>query len=109
MPVALSPHQVRRLRLRAQRPSATPPASPPAVADVVKALGGVQAQDPSAAALTIRARCAGLLAPDVERARVADRTVVRTWCQRGTLHLLATDDVTSLLSLLGPVVLEARR
>src|SRR5260370_26312591 len=45
----------------------------------------------------------GLSADDVERGRVQERTIIRTWGQRGTLHLLATEDLGWLLPLFGPV------
>jgi hypothetical protein len=79
---------------------------------VVKDLCGVQAQEAPAAALAIRARSSGLTAADVERARVhaERRSVVRTWAMRGTLHLLAAEDLGWLLPLLGPVFIrESKR
>jgi len=69
----------------------------------MKEVCGIQAQDASAATLAVRVRSAGLVAADVEQARVQDRTIIRTWGPRGTLHLLASDDIGWLLSLLGPV------
>ena len=66
-------------------------------------VSGLQAQDPPAATLAVRPRATGLVATDVESARVEQRSVVRTWAMRGTLHLLATEDVAWLLPLLGPV------
>ncbi|MGH3666424.1 MAG: DNA glycosylase AlkZ-like family protein, partial [Egibacteraceae bacterium] len=61
------------------------------------------AQLSSAAALAIRARTTCPVAEDVERARVRERTVVRTWTLRGTYHQAATEDLGWLLSVLGPV------
>lgn len=59
----------------------------------------------------LRCVCAAqaLVAADVERARVQERTIVRTWGQRGTLHLLATDDLGWLLPLFGPVFIAGDR
>jgi len=65
------------------------------VAAVARRLCGVQAQDAAAARLAIRARTVGLVAADVE----AEPGVVRTWGWRGTLHLLAREDVPWVLSL----------
>jgi hypothetical protein len=65
------------------------------VAEVVRRLCGVQAQDAAAARLAIRARTEGLTAADVDAAP----EVVRTWGWRGTLHLLAREDVAWVLSL----------
>jgi hypothetical protein len=77
------------------------------VARVVRECGGMQAQDASAAALAVRARSLGLTAADVDRARVEERTIVRTWAMRGTLHLVATADLDWLLALFGPVFIRA--
>jgi len=101
--ISLSNDQVRLLRLRAQRLT---PRSRDSVSDVallVKELCGIQAQDARAAALALRVRSAGLVAADVEHARVQERTITRTWGQRGTLHLLATEDLGWLLPLFSPV------
>jgi hypothetical protein len=76
---------------------------------VIEDLCGVQAQDTTAAALAVRARCAGLVASDVERARVEERSVVRTWLMRGTLHLVAAEDLGWLLALLGPIFIRSSR
>jgi hypothetical protein len=40
-----------------------------------------------------------------ERARTVDRALVRTWCMRGTFHLIASEDTGWLLALLGPVLI----
>ena len=62
---------------------------------VARRLAGVQAQDAAAARLAIRARTEGLTAADVD----ADPGLVRTWAWRGTLHLLAREDVPWVLAL----------
>jgi Winged helix DNA-binding domain len=87
-----------RRRLRAQWLSERRAAAP---AEVVRALVGIQAQDRRAAPLAIRARTTGASAEAVEHALSGDRTVVRTWAMRGTLHLLAADDLPTLLSIYG--------
>src|SRR5215470_3274388 len=109
MAISLSDDQVRLLRLRAQRLT---PQSRDIVSDVallVKELCGIQAQDARAATLALRVRSAGLVAADVERARVQERTIIRTWGPRGTLHLLATEDLGWLLPLFGPVFISSDR
>ena len=107
--IPLCHDRVRLLRLRAQRlvPQFREPV--PGVADLVKELCGIQAQDARAATLALRVRSAGLVAADVERARVQERTIIRTWGQRGTLHLMATEDAGWLLPLLGPVFIAGSR
>lgn len=103
MVISLSDNQVLLLRQRAQRLIPQQPAVVTGVAQVVKNLCGIQAQDATAAALSVRVRSTNLLNDDVERARVQERSIIRTWGQRGTLHLLATEDLAWLLPLFGPV------
>jgi hypothetical protein len=64
---------------------------------------------PEAAALGIRARGSGLRRVDVTTALVGERSIVRTWLMRGTLHLVAADDTRWLLALLGPIFASANR
>lgn len=105
----LAEDQVRLLRARAQRFAEPLNGSAAAVAQLVSHLVGVQAQDPAAAALAIRARCAGLVASQVEQARVETRSIVRTWAMRGTLHHVPSQDLGWLLGLLGPIFIRAGR
>ena len=105
----LSSDEARRLRARAQGLDASPAAREGGVVAVVAGVCGVQAQDRGAAALSVRARSRGLTAGDVERARLEDRSVVRTWAMRGTFHLVAAEDVGWLLGLLGPIFVAAGR
>jgi len=64
----------------------------------VRWLLAVQAQDIAAVPLALRARSPGCTAADVAAAR-ADRAIVRTWGPRGTLHLIAADDLHWLFPL----------
>ncbi len=107
MAISLSNDQVRLLRLHAQRLTPKSRNTPSRVASIVKELCGIQAQDAHAAPLALRARSVGLVADDVEQARVQERSIIRTWAQRGTLHLLATEDLGWLLLLFGPVFIAA--
>ncbi|HEX6556259.1 MAG TPA: winged helix DNA-binding domain-containing protein [Ktedonobacteraceae bacterium] len=107
--ISLSENHIRLLHQRAQRLTPQEPDTSTGVAQVVENLCGLQAQDASAAALAVRVRSTGLLNDDVERARVQERSIVRTWGQRGTLHLLATADLAWLLPLLGPVFIAGNR
>jgi hypothetical protein len=72
-------------------------------ATIVRQVVGLQAQVLSAAALGMRVRSTGLRASDVNRALVDDRSIARTWLMRGTLHVVATEDLRWLVQLLGPV------
>src|SRR5437899_3271864 len=109
MTISLSANHVRLLRQRAQRLTPQEPDALIGVAQVLYDLCGLQAQDASAAALAVRVRSTGLFNDDVERARVQERSIVRTWGQRGTLHLLAPEDLTWLLPLLGPLFIAGNR
>lgn len=103
----LADDEVRRLRLRAQSlhpQSSGGPQGAAAVAGMVRQLVGVQAQVPQSAALCLRARTTGLVAADVEAARLQERWVVRAWAMRGSLHLVAAEDLGWLLALLEPVL-----
>jgi len=96
----LSDDDVRRARVAAQLLH-RPGRPRPAVADLVARLLAVQAQDIAAAPLALRARGRGLTAADVTAAR-EDRSVVRAWGPRGTLHLIAADDLAWLTAVVGP-------
>jgi len=109
MTISLSNDSVRLLRLHAQRLIPQRRDAVPGVAHLVKELCGIQAQDARAASLALRIRSTGLVADAVERARVQERTIIRTWGQRGTLHLLATEDLSWLLPLFGPVFIAGSR
>jgi uncharacterized protein YcaQ len=56
--------------------------------EVVADLGGVHAQIMSSAELALWARVKGLRPEDVRTALWERRELVKTWCMRGTLHLL---------------------
>ena len=104
-PQQVSRQDVRWLRLRAQ---ALHPRLPVAkLVDTVRALGGVNAQLEPAMALALRAHVQDLTLADIEACRVGERSLVRTWCMRGTMHLLAADDVEWLLSTIPPAVLRS--
>jgi hypothetical protein len=91
--------RLRRLRMRAQRLTGRRPRQ---VAELVRAVGGLQAQDTKASRLAVRARSGGLDQEAVRRACNHDRSVVRTWAMRGTLHMVAAEDAGWLVTLLGP-------
>ncbi|MDT4891727.1 MAG: hypothetical protein QOE97_762 [Pseudonocardiales bacterium] len=62
----------------------------------------IQAQDPIQSRLGIRSRSAAATEIDVLAAIEPDRTVVRTWLMRATIHLVAADDVRWLTHAVGP-------
>ncbi len=109
MAISLSDNEVRLLRLRSQLLLSQPLSGARGVAQVMKELCGIQAQELSSAALAIRVRTTGLVASEVEYARIEERSIVRTWGPRGTLHLLATEDLGWLFPFLGPVFIAGDR
>jgi hypothetical protein len=95
-------------RLTAQGLSGSPMKSAEQVAERLLA---VQGQDPRGARLAIRARTEGLTAADVDRALTGDRSLLITWLNRGTLHLVRSEDYPWLHALTTPPLLtsSARR
>lgn len=81
-------------------------AGPGGVADVVRRTAGLQAQSWRGAAYAVRARSTATTWADVSRAQEDDRSVLRGWFMRGTLQLVATEDVGWLLGLLGPKIVK---
>ena len=79
---------------------AGPPARDPV--EVAHRLLAVQAQDARGARLAVRARSAGLCAADVDRALSEERSLVITWLNRGTLHLVTREDYPWLHALTTP-------
>jgi hypothetical protein len=92
-----------RLRLRAQGIEVPLPATPEAI---VTHLGAIQAQDYAGALWSIGLRIAGATRADVERA-IVERTIVRTWPMRGTLHFIPAVDARWMLELLTPRIMKA--
>ncbi len=74
---------------------------------VVERLLAVQGQDPRGVRLAIRSRTAGVSAADVDRAMSEQRTLVITWLNRGTLHLVRSEDYPWLHALTAPRMLTA--
>ncbi|HET7574396.1 MAG TPA: winged helix DNA-binding domain-containing protein [Solirubrobacterales bacterium] len=95
-------------RLTAQALSGEPLRSAEQVADRLLA---VQGQDPRGARLAVRARTEGVHASDVDRALTEDRSLLITWLNRGTLHLVRSEDYPWLHALTTPPLLtsSARR
>ncbi len=77
--------------------------------DVAERLLAVQGQDPRGARLAVRARTHGLNAADVDRALTEDRSLLITWLNRGTLHLVRSEDYPLLQALTTPPLLTSCR
>ena len=73
--------------------------------DVAERLLAVQGQDPRGARLAVRARTDGLSAADVDRALSEERSLLITWLNRGTLHLVRSEDYPLLQALTTPPLL----
>lgn len=71
----------------------------------------VQGQDPRGARLAVRARTSGVTAADVDRALSEERSLLITWLNRGTLHLVRSEDYPWLHALTTPPLMtsSARR
>jgi hypothetical protein len=88
-------------QLLAGNPAATPH-------DTVAHFGAIQAQDYLGALWAVGVRTREAVEGDVERA-LAERSIVRCWPMRGTLHFVAAEDVRWMLDLLAPRVLARHR
>ncbi|WP_198665623.1 winged helix DNA-binding domain-containing protein [Haloprofundus halophilus] len=100
VPLELTAADAARYRLRSQR-LAPRTDDETSVAELLASVCGIQAQEKPAAALGVRARSESLTEANLERALYEDRSVVRTWCMRGTFHLVAAADLPLYLSLFG--------
>ena len=91
-------------RLTAQLLAGPPAGDPESVAGRLLA---VQGQDPRGARLAIRARSQGLYAADVDRALSEERSLLISWLNRGTLHLVRSEDYPWLHALTTPPLFTA--
>jgi hypothetical protein len=89
-------------RIAAQGLSGPPLRDPVAVAERLLA---VQGQDPRGVRLAIRARTTGSSAADVDRELTAERLLLITWLNRGTLHLVRSEDYPWVQALTTPSLL----
>lgn len=69
---------------------------------VAERLLAIQAQDLRGARLAVRARSSGLSGSDIDRAFTEQRSLVVTWLNRGTLHLVRREDYPWLQALTTP-------
>ncbi len=70
--------------------------------DVARAIGGAQAQDVNAGPLTFRSRSRRIRLADVDRARTQERSLLRTWVMRMTIHLIPAEDAGWMLPIFEP-------
>lgn len=69
-------------------------------ASITRHLGAIQAQEVRSAALALFVRGTAVTGQGVRTALVEDRSIVRTWAMRRTLHIVPTEDLPWLLPLL---------
>ncbi|MFF8266714.1 winged helix DNA-binding domain-containing protein [Streptomyces sp. NPDC016562] len=96
----LDHESVRRMRAHAQ--ALVGGAREGSAEAVVRRVFAIQAQDATASDLGIRVRGRDITAQDIRRAYEKERSVVRGWYMRGTLHTIPSDDARWILRLLGP-------
>lgn len=89
-------------RLRAAAQLLHRPTSIRDPAELARAIAGAQAQDVYAGPLTFRSRNSRLTAADITRARTEDRSLLRTWVMRMTIHMIPSDDAWWWLPLFEP-------
>jgi hypothetical protein len=71
-------------------------------AELAALSGGIQDQDQRAGRLQFRARDRHLRVADVDNARLEERSVLRCWAMRTTMHLIPSEDAGWMLPLFEP-------
>ncbi len=84
----ISSEQVNAFRM--DRQYLTKRASRTELPSVVEEVCGIQAQMPAAAQLQLWARVDGLKPTDINKALWDSKSLLRTWCMRGTAHYIST-------------------
>jgi hypothetical protein len=69
--------------------------------DAVRSMVAIQAQYAASIPLAIRARCPSAPFAWADRAVARERTLVKTWCLRGTLHAVVADDLALMTGVFG--------
>jgi hypothetical protein len=102
VPKRLDPAHLARVRAATQLLHR--PASARDPARLARAIGGAQAQDVHAGPLSFRSRSPRLTAADIRHARAEERSLLRTWVMRKTIHLIPTEDAGWWLPLFEPEI-----
>jgi hypothetical protein len=95
----LTQEQVAAFRLRGHHLMDRLP--PGRLIDVARDTGGIQAQVANAARLSFRARIRGLSPEMVDEALSRDRSLVKLWIMRHTVHVIPTEDLPMYIAALG--------
>jgi hypothetical protein len=98
VPISLTWNQVRAWRLARQHLDKAVPKE--RLLEVVGSVCGIHAQVQSSAELQLWARVEDVTPDDIRAALWEERSLVRTWCMRGTLHLLTAEDLPLYVSSL---------
>lgn len=91
-------------RLRAANQLLHRPGSARDPVEIARAIAGAQAQDVYAGPLTFRSRSRRLTAADITRARTEERSLLRTWVMRKTIHMIPREDAGWWLPLFEPEI-----
>jgi hypothetical protein len=83
----------REAAFRLARNHLTARAPPGSLVEVARQIGGLHAQVMSSADLSLWTRIRGHRPEDLPRALWEERTLVKTWLMRGTLHLVPAEDL----------------
>lgn len=104
--IELSEQEIRHLRLQAQHLLIDTKSKTLNTEQLLQSICGVQAQYTSDAALALHVRINNLTSTQLQSTLIDERTIVRTWCMRGTLHFLAAKDFHWLIGLHGKAFIE---
>jgi uncharacterized protein YcaQ len=96
-------------RLRAATQLIHRPTSARDPAEIARSIAGAQAQDVYAGPQTFRSRSRTLTAADITRARTEERSLLRTWVMRRTIHMIPTDEAGWWLPLFEPGIEQLER
>jgi uncharacterized protein YcaQ len=107
MPRGIDPARLARVRAASELLHRPPSARDPA--EIARAIAGAQAQDVYAGPLQFRSRSRRLIAEDIRRARTEERSLLRTWVMRMTIHLIPTEDAAWWLPLFEPAMARWQR
>jgi hypothetical protein len=74
--------------------------------EIISWLGAIQGQDYNGVKWAVGLRLPGITDEELEQA-ITKKTIFRTWLMRGTLHLVAAEDIRWMLELLAPRIIKS--
>lgn len=72
--------------------------------ELISWLGAIQGQDYPGSKWALGLRLPGTTDADVEKS-ITDKAILRTWLMRGTLHLVAAEDIHWMIDILAPQII----